>query len=68
RIAVPVRVAGAQWGAAQVKATRPGAFDEDDVGLVEAIAEHVGAALQSALRLAEARSALDAARAAEGRI
>ncbi len=57
RIAVPVRVAGAQWGAVQVKATRPGAFDEDDVGLVEAVAEHVGAALQSALRLADARAA-----------
>lgn len=64
RIAVPLAVAGDRWGAIEIKATRPGAFDEDDLSLAQAVAEHVGAALLAALRLAEARAA---ARVSEAR-
>jgi len=55
RLAVPLQVADAPWGAIEVVAAQAGAFDEDDLQLAEAVAEHAGAALHAALRLAAAR-------------
>jgi len=56
RLAVPLRVAGAPWGAIEVAAAagRPGAFDEDDLHLAEAYAAQVGAAIGAGERHAAA--------------
>jgi HD-GYP domain-containing protein (c-di-GMP phosphodiesterase class II) len=41
-------VSGELWGAINLEEDRTGAFDEDDVRLVETVADQVGAALRSA--------------------
>jgi diguanylate cyclase (GGDEF)-like protein len=45
---VPIRAGGEIWGAITVQEGRVDAFDEDDVRLLETIADQLGAALRSA--------------------
>jgi diguanylate cyclase (GGDEF)-like protein len=45
---VPVTVGGRQWGAITVQSTEVDAFDEEDVRLLGAVADQLGAALRSA--------------------
>ena len=45
---VPLWVAGEVWGVLNLEELLPGAFDEDDVRLVETVADQAGAALRSA--------------------
>jgi len=45
---VPLWVGEELWGALNVEELEPGAFDEDDLRLVETVADQVGAALRSA--------------------
>jgi len=66
RLAVPLVVDGALWGALTVRGDRPGGLDEDDVRLAEVVAGHTGAALLAAHRHAELLAALAAARDGNG--
>ena len=45
---VPLWVGGELWGVINIEELEPGAFGEDDVRLVETVADQVGAALRSA--------------------
>jgi diguanylate cyclase (GGDEF)-like protein len=47
-LVVPLWVGEALWGVINIEQLEPGAFDEDDVRLVETVADQVGAALRSA--------------------
>ena len=47
-LVVPLWVGEDLWGVINVEELEPGAFDEDDVRLVETVADQVGAALRSA--------------------
>ena len=47
-LVVPLWVGDRLWGAINIEELEPGAFDEDDVRLVETVADQVGAALRSA--------------------
>jgi diguanylate cyclase (GGDEF)-like protein len=47
-LVVPLWVGGELWGVLNVEELEPGAFDEDDVRLVETVADQAGAALRSA--------------------
>jgi diguanylate cyclase (GGDEF)-like protein len=46
---VPVTVDGRPWGAVSVQSNTPDAFDEEDVRLLRAVADQLGAALRSAM-------------------
>ncbi|MGH2845451.1 MAG: HD domain-containing phosphohydrolase, partial [Thermoleophilaceae bacterium] len=46
---VPVVVGGRPWGAISVQSTEPDAFDEEDVRLLRAVADQLGAALRSTM-------------------
>jgi diguanylate cyclase (GGDEF)-like protein len=48
QLAAPIRVGAAQWGAIGVEEARRGAFDDEDVRLVQIVADQLGAALHSA--------------------
>jgi diguanylate cyclase (GGDEF)-like protein len=48
-LCVPLFVGGDLWGAINVEENRPGAFDEDDVRLVETVADQIGSAMRSAM-------------------
>ena len=45
---MPLRVGDRLWGALNIEELEAGAFDEDDLRLVETVADQVGAALRSA--------------------
>ena len=62
RLAVPLVVDGATWGAMELRAVKPGGFDQDDLHLATTVAEHTGVALHAAVRLAGLRRELAAAR------
>ena len=47
-LVVPLWVGEDLWGVINIEELAPGAFDEDDVRLVETVADQVGAALRSA--------------------
>ena len=47
-LVVPLWVAGELWGVLNLEELEPEAFDEDDVRLVETVADQAGAALRSA--------------------
>ena len=47
-LVVPLWVGEDLWGVINLEELEPGAFDEDDVRLVETVADQVGAALRSA--------------------
>ena len=47
-LVVPLWVGEELWGVINIEELAPGAFDEDDVRLVETVADQVGAALRSA--------------------
>ena len=47
-LVVPLWVGEELWGVINIEELEPGAFDEDDVRLVETVADQVGAALRSA--------------------
>jgi diguanylate cyclase (GGDEF)-like protein len=47
-LAVPVYVGGRLWGAVSVRSGAGSTFDDDDVQLVQSVAEHLGAALRTA--------------------
>ena len=51
-LCVPIWVGEEIWGAIDIEEVHPGAFDEDDVRLVQTVADQVGLALRSA-RLVE---------------
>jgi diguanylate cyclase (GGDEF)-like protein len=46
---VPVVVDGRPWGAISVQSDQPDAFDEEDVRVLRAVADQLGAALRSAM-------------------
>ena len=64
RLAVPLKVATAVWGAVVAVAAKPGGLNEDDLHLAEVVVGHAGAALHAALRYAALRLAYDEAVAA----
>ncbi|HEX8104165.1 MAG TPA: diguanylate cyclase, partial [Solirubrobacteraceae bacterium] len=64
RLAVPLRVGDAAWGAVVAVAAKPGGLNEDDLHLAEVVVGHAGAALHAALRYATLRLAYDEAVAA----
>ncbi len=64
RLAVPLMVDAAPWGAVVAVAAKPGGLNEDDLHLAEVIVGHTGAALFSSLRYAALRLAYDEAVAA----
>jgi GAF domain-containing protein len=66
RLAVPLVVDGTAWGAIEAVASAPGAFDEDDLRLAEAVAAHTAAALHAAHRYADLRRAYEEAVASGG--
>ena len=47
-LCVPIWVGEEIWGAINIEEVRPSAFDEDDVRLVQTVADQVGLALRSA--------------------
>ena len=63
---VPLRVDGDLWGVINVEEIRPAAFDDDDVRLLQTVADQAGAAMRSAFLYAELerayRAALEATR------
>jgi GAF domain-containing protein len=48
-LAVPLFVGGELWGAVNIEENRAGAFDDDDVRLIETVADQVGSAMRSAM-------------------
>ena len=48
-LVVPLWVDGALWGAINVESVEPDAFDEDDVRLLQTVADQAGAAMRSAV-------------------
>lgn len=58
-VVVPVTVGGSMWGAINAESTEAEAFDEDDVRLLQAVAEHVGSALATAERIERLKGATD---------
>jgi GAF domain-containing protein len=63
-LAVPVYAGGTLWGAIDARAAGAAGFDADDATLVQTVADHVGAALQTAERYRE----LEERAAALGRV
>jgi len=61
RLAAPLHVGGAPWGALEAVATGPGGFDEDHLQLAEAVIAHASAALHATQRYAALREAYDRA-------
>ena len=49
-LVVPIRTAGRLWGAIDLEEVRADAFDEDDVRLIQTVADQVGLALRSTAR------------------
>ena len=47
-LATPIWVAGRLWGAIDIEEVRADAFDDDDMRLMQTIADQVGAALRAA--------------------
>ncbi len=47
-LCVPIRVGDRVWGALNLEEPQVGAFDQDDVALINTIAEQIGSVLQSA--------------------
>jgi GAF domain-containing protein len=54
-LAVPLYVGGRVWGAIGVRSVKSAAFDADDAKVVQAVADHVGAALLDAARVLRQR-------------
>jgi GAF domain-containing protein len=54
-LAVPVYAGGRLWGAIEVRSPRAAAFASADAQVVQAVADHVGAALLRAARVLEQR-------------
>ena len=54
-LAVPLYVGGRVWGAIGVRSLKSAAFDADDAKVVQAVADHVGAALLDAARVLRQR-------------
>jgi HD-GYP domain-containing protein (c-di-GMP phosphodiesterase class II) len=48
-LVAPIWLGSELWGAVDVQDTRAAAFDEDDARFVEAVAEHLGSAIRSAI-------------------
>src|SRR5207248_2893234 len=48
-LVAPIWLGSELWGAVDVQENRPEAFDEDDVRLIETVAEQLGAAIRSAI-------------------
>jgi GAF domain-containing protein/HAMP domain-containing protein len=66
--ALPLRSRGRVLGALTVQSTRPGAFDEASLAVLQIMADQVATALDNARLYAESQAALAAARAAYGEI
>ncbi|HWH43221.1 MAG TPA: GAF domain-containing protein [Thermoleophilaceae bacterium] len=58
-LVVPILVKGQLWGAINAESTEPSGFDEDDARLLQAVADHVGAALGTAQRIARLEGEAD---------
>ena len=54
-LAVPLYVGGRVWGAIGVRSLKSAAFDADDAKVVQAVADHVGAAMLDAARVLRQR-------------
>lgn len=63
-MALPLRRGAEIIGALDVQSTEPGAFDDQDVAVLQMLADQVSIALENARLFAQARAALDEAEAA----
>jgi GAF domain-containing protein len=61
-LATPIWVGSELWGAIDIEEVRADAFDEDDVRLMQTIADQIGAALRAALAAQAADSESSSAR------
>ena len=66
--ALPLRSRGQVVGALTVQSDQPGAFDEDALAALQAMADQVAVALDNARLFAESEAALDAERRAYGEL
>jgi len=64
--AIPLRSRGQVLGALTVQDTRPGAFDQDTIAVLQTMADQVAVALDNAYLFAESQAALEASRRAYG--
>ena len=67
-MALPLIVGGAVLGALDVQSTLPAAFSEEDIAVLQLVADQVAVAIQNARLFAEAQAALEAERRAYGEI
>jgi GAF domain-containing protein len=67
-VAIPLRSRGEVLGAFTVQDSRPGAFDEDAVAVLQTMADQVAVALDNARLFAEGQAALEASQRAYGQL
>jgi nitrate/nitrite-specific signal transduction histidine kinase len=67
-VAIPLRSRGEVLGAFTVQDSRPGAFDQDAVAVLQTMADQVAVALDNARLFAESQTALEASRRAYGQL
>ncbi|MFN2164703.1 MAG: GAF domain-containing protein, partial [Anaerolineae bacterium] len=67
-MALPLVAGGAVLGAMDVQSTEPAAFSEEDIAVLQLVADQVAVAIQNAKLFAEAQTSLEAERRAYGQI
>jgi GAF domain-containing protein len=67
-LALPLRVRGETIGALDVQSTEPEAFSEEDVAVLQTLADQVAVAISNARLFSEAQQALEAERRAYGEV